>query len=299
MKRILVTGAGGMVGSYVPSVFGDLELTLTDVVPEVAQMDVADPEAVMRAVVDAQPDVVLHLAAATDVDQCEKDHDLAFRVNAIGTQNVALATRAVGAELVYISTAGVFDGEKHEPYTEFDDPAPGNVYGHSKLAGERVVSTLLDRFYIVRAGWMIGGGAKDKKFVGKIVSQIEEGQTELRAVDDKFGSPTYARDLLEGIRRLLQTGYSGLYHMVNGGCCSRYDVAVEIRSILGRPEIQIEPVSSAHFPLPAPRVRSEAMRNYKLELLGLEPQRSWQEALRAYVEDELLTGSSAESRPAA
>lgn len=260
MTRVLVTGAAGAVGSYVPEVFDDVELVLTDIRGEYERLDVTDASTMMLAVSQIAPDVVLHLAAATDVDACEQDPDLAFATNAIGTQNVAIAARRVGATLVYISTAGVFDGDKPEPYTEFDSPAPVNVYGHSKLAGERIVTSLLDAFYIVRAGWMIGGGKLDRKFVGKIVDLIYGGADRLRAVDDKFGSPTYGKDLLGGIRQLLATGYHGLYHLVNVGVCSRYDVACAIRELAGLPDLEIEPVSSAYFPLPAPRARSEAMR---------------------------------------
>ena len=286
--RILVTGAAGAVGSYAPDVFSEDELVLTDIRGDLRQLDVRDPLAVSAAVADVKPDVVLHLAAATDVDECERDHDLAFATNAIGTQNVALACRNAGCELVYISTAGVFWGDKPEPYTEFDEPGPANVYGHSKLAGERIVASICNRSFTVRAGWMVGGGVLDKKFVGKIAEQLRGGATHLRAVDDKLGSPTYAPDLLRTVKRLLATGYHGLYHGVNAGSCTRYDVAVELRSILERPDVEIEPVSSAHFPLPAPRARSEAMRNYKLELLGLDESPPWQEALREYVTNELV-----------
>jgi dTDP-4-dehydrorhamnose reductase len=285
--RMLVTGAAGTVGGYAPDVFSDWEVVQTDIVGDVARLDVTDPKAVLEAVTRVEPDVVLHLAAATDVDQCELDQDAAFRTNAIGTHNIALACRATDTLLVYISTAGVFSGDKPEPYTEFDDPSPANVYGHSKLAGERSVAGLVDRYYICRAGWMIGGGQRDKKFVGKIVRQMAEGTTHLRAVNDKVGSPTYAPDLLLGIKRLLPTGYYGLFHLVNEGAPSRYDIAVAVRELLGRNDVVVQPVSSAYFPLPAPRARSEAMRNYRLELLGLEPLRGWSDALEHYVHAEL------------
>jgi dTDP-4-dehydrorhamnose reductase len=288
VSRILVTGAAGVVGGYVAEAFADHELLLTDIVDGFEPLDVADPQAVRRCVLDSRPEVVIHLAAATDVDRCEQEPDLAYRTNAVGTQNVALACKEADAVLVYISTAGVFGGEKAEPYIEFDAPAPANIYGHSKLAGEQIVQTLLDRFYIARAGWMIGGGLKDKKFVGKIMQFIDSGEQHLRAVDDKLGTPTYASDLAGGIRVLLDSGYYGLYHLVNaGGACSRYDVTVELCRILGRSDIAVEPVSSAFFPLPAPRARSEAMVNYKLSLLGIDPMRHWREALEAYVTQEL------------
>jgi dTDP-4-dehydrorhamnose reductase len=272
----------------VADVFADHDLLLSDIADGYEPLDVTDPQAVRQAVGDFRAEIVIHLAAATDVDRCEQEPDLAYRTNALGTQNVALACKEAGALLVYTSTAGVFGGEKIEPYIEFDAPAPANVYGHSKLAGERIVQTLLDRFYIARAGWMVGGGAKDKKFVGKILQFIDAGERRLRAVDDKLGTPTYANDLAGGIRVLLETGYYGLYHLVNsGGACSRYDVAVELCRILGREDIAVEPVSSAYFPLPAARARSEAMVNFKLRLLGIDPMRDWREALEAYVTQEL------------
>lgn len=292
MRRVLVTGAGGMVGSYVPEIFAGETLLLSDIVEGFERLDVCDPTAVMKAVADAAPDLILHLAAATDVDRCEQEPDLAYRTNAMGTQNVALACLAHDVPLVYISTAGVFAGDKPEPYTEFDSPNPANIYGRSKLAGEGIVASLLRRYYIVRAGWMVGGGEKDKKFVGKITRLIRDGHTEIQAVDDKWGSPTYAKDLLGGIRRLVDTGFYSLYHMVNQGCCSRYEVALVIRDALQRPDVQVAPVSSDRFPLPAPRARSEAMRNFKLELLGLDGMRPWQEAVRDYILTELAPAPS-------
>jgi dTDP-4-dehydrorhamnose reductase len=286
-KKLLVTGAGGMVGSYVPQVFKDQQLILTDITQGWRYLDVRDPKAVMETVTELRPDAVLHLAAATDVDRCEQEPDWAHHSNAIGTQNVALACQKTDTLLIYISTAGVFWGDKPEPYIEFDRPNPANVYGVSKLAGEDIVTSLLRRFFIVRAGWMVGGGEKDKKFVGKIARLITEGRSEVRAVHDKVGSPTYAKDLVRGIRSLIETGYYGLYHMVNKGTVSRYDVALVIREALRRPEVSILPVSSAVFPLPAPRARSEAMRNLKLDLLGLNLMRPWDEAVHEYVVTEL------------
>jgi dTDP-4-dehydrorhamnose reductase len=287
-RKMLVTGAGGMVGSYAKEVFKDCRLILTDQIDGFAHLDVCDPSAVRKAVADERPDVVLHLAAATDVDRCEQEPDWAYRIYAIGTQNVALACQASDVAMVCISTAGVFWGDKPEPYNEFDVPRPANIYGQSKLAGEHSVTSLLGRFYIVRAGWMIGGGSKDKKFVGKIARLIVEGKNPLRIVSDKLGTPTYGKDLLKGIRKLLETDYYGLYHMVNQGSCSRYEVALEIRKILEREDVEMIPVSSAYFPLPAPRAHSESMRNLKLELLGLNSMRPWQEALREYLTRELF-----------
>ncbi len=282
-----------MVGRYAEETFSGCEIVLTDLIKGYRALDVRDPASVMRAVATIRPDVVLHLAAATDVDRCEQDPDWAYQINAIGTQNVALACLEHGVSLIYISTAGVFWGDKADPYIEFDAPRPINIYGQSKLAGEQIVASLLQRYYIVRSGWMIGGAERDKKFVGKIARLILEGRNPLNVVNDKWGTPTYAKDLLRGIRRLLDTRYYGLYHMANKGCCSRYDVALAIRDCLQRPELTIIPVSSDYFPLPAQRARSEAVRNLKLELLGLDTMRSWQDALCEYLETELIPSLTA------
>ncbi|MBI1737094.1 MAG: dTDP-4-dehydrorhamnose reductase [Candidatus Rokubacteria bacterium] len=279
---ILVTGAAGTVGSYFDAQ-RDLfpsGLELTDKV----ELDVCDDKAVMNAICGGRYTHVVHLAAETDVDLCERDPDHAFRVNAIGTENVALACRKTGAILVYVSTAGVFGGDgKLGPFTEYDPPCPANVYGHSKLAGERATARLLDEYYIVRAGWMMGGVTKDKKFVAKIMQQVAEGRP-IRAVSDKIGSPTFAEDLVRGIAELIETGYYGLYHMTNQGVCSRYEIARHlVRHLGGRPDVI--PVSSAHFPLPAPRANSEAMRNLKLQLRNIDRMSGWQDALDRYLDD--------------
>jgi dTDP-4-dehydrorhamnose reductase len=276
-----------MVGSYVRRAFVDHEVVLTDVCEGWSTVDICDATAVKRAIAEARPDAVLHLAAATDVDRCEQEPDWAERTNAVGTQNVVRACETAAIPLVYVSTGAVFPGERTEPYTEVDTPAPSNVYARSKHAGEQSVDAL-PRHYIVRAGWMFGGARRDVKFVGKIARLIQAGQTRLEAVDDLVGSPTYALDLLVGIHDLMQTGAYGVYHMANAGSCTRYGCALAIRDTLDRPDVEIAPVSSDRFPLPAPR-RSEALRSVKLESLGLA-MRPWQDALREYLLTELAAG---------
>ena len=203
--------------------------------------------------------------------------------NTLGTQNIAVTCQKNDIQLVYISTIGVFYGDKVEPYTEFDNPNPINIYGLSKLEGEKIVQSLLSKYYIIRAGWMVGGGpSKDKKFIGKIIKRMNETNS-LKAVNDKIGSPTYTVDFSHCLVNLIETGYFGLYHCTNKGYCSRYDVARKIVDILGRSDVTVEPVSSANFPLPAPRARSEMSRNYKLELLKLDSTRHWEEALEDYL----------------
>jgi dTDP-4-dehydrorhamnose reductase len=286
--KILVTGGSGMLGSalYPALLAKNHEVLVTDLAPsqqEIEYLDVRDFGKVKEIVAKVKPNMVMHLAAETDVDKCELEPDIAFLTNTIGTQNVALVCQKQQIKMVYISTLGVFFGDKQDPYTEFDTPNPINTYGKSKLQGEYIVQNLLKEYYIVRAGWMVGGGPKkDKKFVGKMIRQVSEG-CKLKAVNDKLGSPTYTVDFSTCLSNLIDTDYYGLYHCTNKGVCSRFDVAKKIVELLGMSSVTVEPVSSAHFPLPATRARSEMSRNYKLELLGMNTLRNWEEALKSYI----------------
>jgi dTDP-4-dehydrorhamnose reductase len=286
---IIATGAKGMMGSYLHTVYGHDEILITDK----EEMDIRDRDQIEAVFSYYQPTQVLHLAAETDVDLCEKQPDHAYETNVIGTLNIALACQKRDIEMVYISTLGVFPGDKNDLYTEFDQPGPVSVYGKTKGEGERIVSDLLKKYYIIRAGWMMGGGPlRDHKFVAAMV-RLSETRDELTVVDDKFGSPSYARQLVANMRLLVESGYYGLYHCVNGGSCSRYEMALEIMRLLGR-ETRIKGVNSAHYPLPAPRPQSEAGRNYKLDLLRLNRMPHWKDAVAEYLLTDLLQPVSVE-----
>ena len=280
MKRVLVTGAKGMLGVDLCSIFAPhFDLLAVDV----DELDVRRADSVFSTFDSFKPDVVIHLAAMTDVDACEKTPDLAYQVNAVGTQLIALACQKHNAEMVYLSSVSVFGGDKHDAYTDFDTPNPVSHYSRSKYQGELIVQSLLRRYYIVRAGWMFGGGMRDKKFVARII-ELARAKPVLQIVDDKFGSPTYTRDIANGILQLINTGWYGAYNMVNTGTpASRYEVAQNILEYANITSCELQPVSSAQFPLPAPRPRMEAAQNLRLELLGLNIMRSWQEALREYI----------------
>jgi dTDP-4-dehydrorhamnose reductase len=265
--RILITGSAGMLGHSVFPAFVDAghDVTATDLVPHsmgnllVGKLDVRDFDAVTRSVEDTRPEMVLHLAAETDLETCEGDHDHAYRTNTIGTQYVAIACRQHGIPIVYISTAGVFDGlKKNGPYTEFDEPNPINVYGDSKYRGELVVRQLVPEHFIVRAGWMIGGGASDHKFIGKVIEQVRQGAKTIYAVTDKFGTPTYTKDFAANLLRLVETPFYGLYHMACRGEGTRFDVARVLLDHFGLGDVALVPVGSEHFSqeFPAPRPRS-------------------------------------------
>jgi len=251
------------------------------------QLDVRDHNAVRSAVRESDPEIILHLAAETDLERCETDRDHAYLTNAVGTQNVALVAAERNLPLVYISTAGVFDGTKEgEPYTEFDRPNPINVYGGSKYEGELIVQRAVGRHFIVRAGWMVGGRERDHKFVAKVVNQLRDGARMIYAVTDKFGTPTYTEDFAQNLLALIATPYFGLYHMTCEGAGSRLDVARLIVEYYGRRDVEVIPVSSEFFAETyfAPRPRSEMMRNYALQLRDLNLMRPWPQALRAYLD---------------
>lgn len=249
-------------------------------------LDVRDKEAVFRAFRQVSPDVVYHLAAHTNLEYCQANPDDAYKTNLVGTQNVVLAARAINAVVVYVSTAGVFDGLKETPYTELDQPHPINVYGSSKYQGELMVRELSPRHFIVRAGWMIGGGpGRDHKFVSKIIDQIREGRKEIACVTDKAGTPTYAPYFSDILQNLVMTGDFGLYHLVCKGITTRLGVAKEILSILGLNDVTLRPVDSTYFAkeFPTPRPPSEALVNYMLTLKGMNDIGTWQEGLREYL----------------
>ena len=298
--KILVTGAGGMLGSgFVPAlVAAGHEVRASDIRrrrgalpwgpdgPELEHLDVRVRAEVDAAFAAVRPDLVCHLAAETDLEVCENDPDHAFLTNTVGTKLVVLAAQRAGIPLAYISTAGVFDGEKELPYNEWDDPNPLTVYGRSKFEGERIVETFLDRFYIVRAGWMVGGGDVDHKFVARILDQIRDGRTTLHAVGDKHGTPTYVPDFARCFCNLMTTDSWGRYHMACEGAGTRYDVTARILEVLGLAgDIELIEVNSDFFKeeFPAPRPASEIMRNLHLELQGLNTMRSWSVALAEYL----------------
>jgi dTDP-4-dehydrorhamnose reductase len=296
--RILITGAGGMLGScLVPELVRQGHLVFaTDLIPDrnlpfgpraplLEQLDVRRRTDVQKLIEEVQPRLVVHLAALTDLEECEADYDAAYATNAVGTKHVALACQEAGITMAYVSTAGVFDGEKEQPYTEYDAPNPINAYGASKLEGERYVEHFVSRHFIVRAGWMVGGGRKDHKFVAKVIAQLKDGARVIHAVGDKLGTPTYAPDFVQCFGTLIESGSFGLYHMACRGAGSRYDVAERILQALGRDDVDLVEVTSDFFKddYPAPRPASEMMRNLVLELQGMNTMRDWRESLDEYL----------------
>ncbi len=241
--------------------------------------DVADAR-LIETLSDLKPDLVIHNAALTNVDACARDPAHAFRVNALGTQNVALACQRAHAAMLYLSTNEVFDGEKPAPYLEFDPPHPINAYGKSKLAGEWFTQHLLERFYIVRTAWLYarGGG----KFPDKILD-LAQRQTALSVVTDEIGSPTYVPDLANAIVQLLATEQYGIYHLVNAGACSRYEWALQILQLANLPR-PVKPIKLSEYSRASTPPKNGALENFvAANALGITL-RTWDEALREFFE---------------
>lgn len=276
--RFLITGHRGQLGTALQTVLGDQELLGVDL-PE---HDITDPAAIAQTLVEFQPDVVIHAAAMTHVDGCEQNPDLAFRVNALGTQNIALACERNDAVMVHISTNDVFDGTLGRPYYEWDMPSPQSVYARSKAAAEFYVRTLSRRFYIVRTAWLYARGGSN--FVTKILAAADKHGA-LRVVTDEVSAPTYAPDLAAAIARLVCTEHYGIYHFTNSGFCSRYDWTRKILELSGRGHVPVEPITADQWTRAAPPPLYAPLVNLAGAALGITL-RSWEEALQDYFADD-------------
>jgi dTDP-4-dehydrorhamnose reductase len=276
--RIYITGAKGQLGRALMRRLDQHTLLGTDL-PEV---DLTDLAAIRSSIKSFTPDVIIHAAAMTDVDGAARDPDAAYRINALGTRNVAVSAESIGAALLSISTNEVFDGTKAEAYTEFDQTNPINPYAQSKLAAENFVRELSHRFYIVRTAWLYGLGGNN--FVKKIISHADsDGQ--LRVVTDEVSSPTYTEDLVSAIEKLITTEAFGTYHFTNDGACSRYEFAQKILELSGRSHIPIEPIVLKDYPRPSTPPAYAPLRNFCGAQIGITL-RAWQAALADYLAHE-------------
>ena len=292
MVKIYISGCGGMLGDAFHEAFGtDCILKCTDIdvnAPWLSHLDVRDLDAYRNDVIDFRPNFLFHLAACTDMEDCERNPDNAWLTNAIGAENAAYIANELGIPLLYISTAGIFDGHK-QLFDDWDTPNPVSCYARSKYAGELFVREHVRQHLVCRGGWMMGGGpAKDKKFVQKILRQLADGETALKIVNDKYGSPTYTRDFANNVKSLLKTQCWGVYNMACDGLTSRVEIAqaiLELRGLADR--VCITPVPSSYFNTEyfAARPSYECLVNSKLNLRGLNTMRHWKVALAAYLKE--------------
>jgi len=271
--RVLITGGSGLLGRALVRVFSRNHSAVS---PAHADMDITQPARVREFMDAHRPDLVIHAAAIADVDRCEQDPDAAYRVNAQGAHNAALACAERDAALVFISTDYVFDGTKAVPYTEYDETRALNVYGRAKIAAEQAVATFCWKHYIVRSAWLFASWGNN--FVTTTLARTQRGET-VRAVSDQYSSPTSAIDLAETIARLVAQPDYGVYHLANRGVHSRYDMARAICRVARLDESLAQPIPASEARRPAPRPMFTALRNYRLELLGGDFMRPFEEAL--------------------
>jgi dTDP-4-dehydrorhamnose reductase len=282
MPKVLITGASGMLGRYVKR---KAEAAGYEVVaPARADMDLMCPQDVYAFISKIAPSAVLHLAAETNVDLCERDPRRGGVANQQATKAVAQAARDIKAWVLFVSTSNVFGADSKPIYNELDTPNPMNYYGRSKLFGEKEIEKICpENSLIVRAGWMIGGGREhDHKFVGKLVEQVAKGTDMLRAVADKYGTMTAAPALSDFIIDSLKARRLGLLHFASSGTISRYDIAVEVARI-AQFKGRIEPVMSSEFPLSAPRPIFEGIQSIYLEAGETFAPKPWRDDLRSYL----------------
>jgi len=271
--RIVITGSAGQLGRALQVTLQGHDLLLLDL----PQHNIVDYRQMEEVIMPFRPDLVVHAAAFTNVDACERDPDTAYRANALGAQNIALLCQRSDAAMVYISTDYVFDGSKEQPYWEWDAPNPQSVYARSKLAGEYYTQMLLTRFYVVRTAWLYSRGGKN--FVGTVLQLADKGEP-LYFVTDEVGSPTYAPDLARAVTQLVAQPLYGIYHFTNAGVCSRYEWAKAVLGLAGRPDYPIFPTQGYKRAARVP-ARCELRNFCGATQLGITL-RPWREALADY-----------------
>lgn len=276
MKKVILLGGKGLLGTNIAPILREtFDLSIVDV----DTWDITDAESGRRNLSINEPDVVINLAAITDVDGCEDNKERAERVNAYGAGLAARICNEQHVRFVHISTDYVFDGKKTLPYKEDDSPNPTSIYGETKLNGERLVMENHPQSLIVRAQWLYGKGGSN--FITKVVDAAKNGST-LRIVNDQKGSPTYTKDLAEPLIRLIEQEKSGIYHVANSGSCTWYEFAVEAFRLLNM-NVEIIPISSDELERKAKRPGYSVFDMWKLQKKAGIRMRPWQEALQEYI----------------
>ena len=282
--KVVVIGANGQLGSDLCQ-----ELGTSNLVPLLhSDIEITDMDSIKAAFEKHQPDVVINTAAYHQPDQCEDNPDKAYLINSLGVRNLAVAAQEYGIRLAYISSDYVFGGDERRsvPYTEFDSPSPLNIVGKSKLIGEEFSQHLCTRHFIIRVSGLFGvrgSSVKGGNFIETIL-RIARERGEIRVVNDQIFSPTYTRDAARKIAQLVSTNYYGVFHITNRGQCSWYELAVEAIKLVAL-EVHCLPITSEQYPQKAKRPHFSVLDNYHLRLLGMDDMRSWQESLKAYLNE--------------
>jgi dTDP-4-dehydrorhamnose reductase len=291
-KKIYIAGCGGMLGEAFYKTFSkDYNLRCSDIDLNekwLNYLDFRDYKSYLDDVTQYKPNYLIHLGAHTDLEYCELNKDDAYQTNTSSVMHAVSISNELKIPLVYISTAGIFDGKK-DLYNEDDLPVPTSIYAKTKYEAELFVQKNSNKHLICRAGWMMGGGPKkDKKFINKIITQIKNGREELFVVNDKSGTPTFTHDFAQNLKLLIENNKWGLYNMVCSGFVSRLDVATELLNLLKlEKKIKITEVKSDYWKKDyfAPRPDSECLVNEKLNKLKMNIMRDWKVSLKEYIEN--------------
>jgi dTDP-4-dehydrorhamnose reductase len=273
--KIVFTGAKGQLGNSLQEVLKHDQLYPIDL----SEYNLTSFKTTMDYITEIKPDLVIHCAAKTQVDDCELKPDEAYAVNVIATKNVVNACQGVNAILAYISTDYVFDGKGTRPYKEYDSCNPQSVYGITKWQGEEIVKMHLSRFYIVRTAWLFGDTGNN---IVRTILKLASQRKVLKFVNDQVGCPTYAKDLAVTIRELIHTNAYGVYHVTNEGSCSWFDFASLIVKQAGKNGVTVEPITSEQLDRPAPRPSYSILAKDGIYTLGLTTP-PYQDALQRFL----------------
>ena len=292
MKKIYMAGVGGMLGeAFYEKYKVEYELMCSDIdVNEewLHYLDFRNEKDYRKAVTDFNPDFLFHIGAYTNLEYCELNEKDTYDTNTRSVEYAVKISNDLNIPLIYISTAGMFDGKK-DLYDESDKPNPLGHYGRSKYLGEVFVQNNSNDYIICRAGWMMGAGAKkDKKFIQKIIRQIVDGSNTLYIVNDKLGTPTYTHDFANNVKLLIEKEQRGLFNMVCGGLTGRLEVAKELIKLMNLNDaVKVEEVTSEYFAKEyfADRPASERLVNKRLDDLGLNIMRDWRVTLKEYLSE--------------
>lgn len=282
-KTLLVTGANGQLGREISNMYearDGIEVVRTDV----GELDITNVDATVKMITDVKPYAIINCAAYTAVDMCEKEVDLAYKINAIGPRNLSIAATEAGSKLVHVSTDYVFDGNGTRPYIEFDETSPNSMYGTTKLAGEKFVQEFSDKHFIIRTAWLYGDG---KNFV-KTMLRLAQNNSEVNVVGDQIGSPTSTKVLADIIETLLWTDNYGLFHCTCEGICSWADFTDEIFKLTNT-QTKVNHITTEKyqemFPASAKRPAYSVLDNYMLKLTTDHVADDWHDAIARYIKD--------------
>ena len=288
MKTILVTGCNGQLGRAIRKEYKDAGVRFinTDVKESegIVALDISDINQVMELIKSEKPDVIINCAAHTNVDACETQWDLAYKINTIGPRNLSIAANEVNAKMIHVSTDYVFEGNGEMPYKEFDIPNPVSAYGKTKLEGEKFVQQFANKYFILRTAWLYGEG---KNFV-KTMLQLAETHDEVSVVCDQVGTPTSAVELAKMIHYLEETDNYGLFHATCEGDTNWAAFAEEIFKLAGK-NVRVNHVTSEQYakmnPASANRPAYSILDNYMLRLTSDYKMADWKEALKVYMKE--------------